>query len=100
MPTVSEQREIQDLIYSELSVGVFDNDTREFFLQVIDSLSTRGAQAVILGCTEFPLLLNDTHCPIPLIDSLKYHCEAIAHYILDEENPEQEAEGDAVKRAP
>lgn len=52
----------------------------------------RGAQAVILGCTEFPLLLSDARCPIPPVDSLKCHCEAIARYILDERTPEKEAE--------
>ena len=100
VPTASEQSEIQDLIYDELSVGVFDDSTREFFLQVIDSLSARGAQAIILGCTEFPLFLNHAHCPIPLIDSLKCHCMAIARYILDEESPEQGTEGGAVNRGP
>lgn len=88
VPTDSEQDGIQDLIYSELSVGVFSDDTRKFFLQVIESLAARGARAVILGCTEFPLLLKDVDCPVPLIDSLKSHCDAIVRCILDEGGPE------------
>lgn len=87
VPTVHEQSEIQDIIYNELSVGIFNDGTREFFRRIIDSLMAGGAQAVILGCTEFPLLLKDVHCPVPLIDSLKCHCEAIVRYILDEEDP-------------
>lgn len=86
VPTTNDQEKIQGLIYDELSVGLFENPTKKFFLKVIDSLAARGAQAVILGCTEFPLLLNDADCPIPLIDSLTCHCEAIVRYILDEEN--------------
>ena len=89
VPAVSEQREIQELIYNELSVGMLKDDTKDFFLRVIELLSARGAQSVILGCTEFPLLLNDANCPVPLIDSLKCHCEAIVRYILAEENPDK-----------
>lgn len=88
VPPVDDQNKIQNLIYDELSVGAFEDATRKFFLEVIDSLMTRGAQAAILGCTEFPLLLNDADCPIPLIDSLTCHCEAIARYIMDEESSE------------
>jgi aspartate racemase len=100
VPTVSEQSEIQNLIYEKLSVGVFDECAKEFILGIIDSLSKRGARAIILGCTEFPILLKGTQCPMPLIDSLKCHCEAIARYILDEGKPEQSPAGDVPKAAP
>ncbi len=82
VPTPSEQSEIQDLIYGKLSIGVFDDDTKDFFLRIVDSLSAAGAQAVILGCTEIPLLLKNIPCPVPCIDSLECHCEAIVQYIL------------------
>lgn len=85
VPTMPEQHAIQALIYNELSVGVFKDTTQDFFLKVIDALSARGAQAVILGCTEFPLLLKEAHCPLLLIDSLQCHCEAIVRYILGQE---------------
>jgi aspartate racemase len=93
VPTAPDQSEIQDRIYQELSVGVFDDGTREFFLQVIDSLSARGARAIILGCTEFPLLLRGADRPIPMIDSLQCHCEAISRYILDAGSPEPSPAG-------
>lgn len=89
VPPLSVQREIQNLIYDKLSVGIFDDDTKHFFLDVIESLSNHGAQSVILGCTEFPLLLKDTQSHIPLVDSLKCHCRMIVQYILGDENPEQ-----------
>lgn len=88
VPTASDQDQIQALIYDELSVGVFKDETRVFFLGIINSLSERGAQAAILGCTEFPLLLKDAPYPIPLIDSLICHCETIVRFILGEDNPE------------
>lgn len=93
VPTAPEQSEIQDRIYHELSVGVFDEGTRRFFLQVIDSLVARGARAVILGCTEFPLLLKGAESPIPMIDSLQCHCEAISRYILDAGSTEPTSAG-------
>ncbi|QCB47282.1 amino acid racemase [Hydrogenophaga sp. PAMC20947] len=87
VPTDAEQGDIQDLVYKELSVGVFSDSTRAIFLQVIESLSAKGAQAVILGCTEFPILLRGADCPVPLIDTVACHCEAITRFILDEERP-------------
>ncbi len=87
VPTDSEQHDIQELIYHKLSVGVFDDASRAFILQVIERLAQRGARAVILGCTEFPLLLSGVPCAIPLIDSLKCHCDAIVDCILDGGNP-------------
>jgi aspartate racemase len=82
VPAATVQGEIQRIIYDKLSVGIFDDGAREYFLQVIDSLSAQGAQAVILGCTEIPLLLDSVQCPLPLIDSLSCHCEAIVRYIV------------------
>lgn len=89
VPASSVQGEIQDLIYDQLSVGIFEDDAKDFVLEVVESLSKNGAQAVILGCTEFPLLLKDTPCQIPLVDSLKCHCQMIVRYILGDENPDQ-----------
>ncbi|MGB5445592.1 MAG: amino acid racemase, partial [Psychromonas sp.] len=87
VPASANQNKIQDLLYNELSVGVFSNATKEYFLQVINSLADEGAQAVILGCTEFPILLNGEHSPIPLIDTVKCHCEMLTQYIMNVENP-------------
>lgn len=95
VPADAEQDAIQRLIYQELSVGVFSENTRAFFLQVIESLSAKGAQAVILGCTEFPLLLKDTPASVPLIDSLNCHSEAICRFILDQAGLEHDDEGQA-----
>lgn len=100
VPTLSEQNKIQNLIYNKLSVGVFDECTKAFILGIIDSLSARGARAIILGCTEFPLLLKGAQCPVPPIDSMECHCEAIVRYILDEGKPEQSPAGDVLKAAP
>ena len=83
VPAASTQHEIQKRIYEELSVGTFTEDTKSFFLKVINSLAEAGSQSVILGCTEFPLLLKNSPPPIPFIDSVKCHCDMIVQFILE-----------------
>ena len=73
---------MQERIYHELVVGTFADSTQEFCLEVIESLVQQKAEAVILGCTELPLLLEEVSCPIPLIDSLQCHCEAITQFCI------------------
>ena len=85
VPPASEQGEIQEALYNKLSMGVFDDETKALFLTIIESLKERGAQAVILGCTEFPLLLKDVPCSIPLIDSLQCHTDSLVKYILEQD---------------
>ena len=82
IPTPSKQHEIQERIYRELVLGTFNDNTKTFCLAIIESLASQGAEAVILGCTELPLLLEGTSCSIPTVNSIKYHCEAISQYLL------------------
>ncbi|GAU07328.1 aspartate/glutamate racemase family protein [Desulfoplanes formicivorans] len=82
VPNLDAQNEIQKRLYEELSIGVFNSQTRQFFVKEIENMAIQGAQAVILGCTEFPILLEKEHCSIPLIDSIDIHCDAIVKYIL------------------
>jgi len=73
-----EQRErIHRVIYDELVLGTFTDGSRKSFLNSIDDLGQRGVQGVILGCTEIPLLVQQTHTPIPLLDTTTIHCEAL-----------------------
>ncbi len=82
VPDQDTQLKIQEYFYQELSVGVFKESTKAFFEEVIASLMTSGAEAVILGCTEFPLLLKDTSSHVTLIDSLQCHCRSIIDFVL------------------
>lgn len=79
VPTESEQREIDRVIFDELSKPVFLDESREFYLRAIDGLRERGAEGVILGCTEIPLLVKQEHRPhLPMFDTLVLHAEAAA----------------------
>ncbi len=78
-----EARAIVDqVIYEELVAGVLRAESRRRFRQIIERLTERGAQGVILGCTEIPLLIREGDVAVPLFDTTTIHAEAALHYAL------------------
>lgn len=75
VPNEDDRDVIHTVIYSELCQGVVSAESRERYLDVVDRLSSQGAQAVILGCTEIALLINQQHTDIPLYDTTKIHAD-------------------------
>ncbi|MCA0901125.1 aspartate/glutamate racemase family protein [Microbulbifer agarilyticus] len=73
IPTQDERDTVHAVIYSELCVGVINDESRESYIDVIHHLAERGAEAVILGCTEIALLVGQSHTRIPLYDTTKIH---------------------------
>lgn len=70
---------IDDVIFQELSFARFTDASREGYLRIIDDLVSQGAQGVILGCTEIPLLVRQSDRPsIPMFDTLRLHAKAAA----------------------
>ena len=55
----------------ELVNGIFTGESRKYFQQVIGRLSHEGCDAVVLGCTEIPLLIDDRSSPLPTLDSTR-----------------------------
>ncbi|GAB2505849.1 aspartate/glutamate racemase family protein [Microbulbifer agarilyticus] len=72
-PTPDERDIVHDVIYSELCLGVINDESRERYLDVIRHLAERGAEAVILGCTEIALLIDQSDTSVPLYDTTKIH---------------------------
>ncbi|MHC9084053.1 aspartate/glutamate racemase family protein [Luteimonas sp. RIT-PG2_3] len=70
-PTDAERDEIGRLIMDELVYGVFKPETTAYFQQVIQQLKHRGCDAVVLGCTEIPLIINDGNSALPALDSTR-----------------------------
>lgn len=70
-PTDDERDEISRLIMDELVYGVFKPGTVAYFQHVIQQLKYRGCDAVILGCTEIPLIINDGNAALPTLDSTR-----------------------------
>src|SRR5271169_3642332 len=71
MPNAGERARIDAIIMDELVKGTFTDDSRKYFQQVIGRLSHEGCDAVVLGCTEIPLLIDDTSSPLPTLDSTR-----------------------------
>jgi aspartate racemase len=59
------------VIFEELVYGWFEENSRRYFSGVIESLARRGCDAVVLGCTEIPLLISDADSPLPVLDSTR-----------------------------
>ena len=72
------------IIYDELVAGEIRDESRAIFVDVIRRLQARGAEGVILGCTEIPLLVHQTDSEIPLFDITTIHAEAALNYALSE----------------
>lgn len=76
VPPEAERELLQRAVFEELALGVFTDETRTAFIQVIRRLADQGATAVILGCTEFGLLLRPGDVELPLYDTGRLHAEA------------------------
>ena len=70
-PTTNERKRINSIIFDELVNGQFNADSRIYFINVIDRLKSQGCDAVILGCTEIPLLVSQEYSSLPTLDSTR-----------------------------
>ncbi len=73
VPDDAEKTIVHDVIYKELVQGNVIDRSREKYLAIIDSLHQRGAQAIILGCTEIALLIQQHHTEVPVYDTTAIH---------------------------
>ena len=70
-PSDEEREEINRIIFDELVYGVFKPEAVAYFQRVISGMKKSGCDAVVLGCTEIPLLMNDANSPLPTLDSTR-----------------------------
>lgn len=83
VPEQDERDSAHDIIYQELCLGKILPESKEKYLQLIQNLAQRGAQAVILGCTEIGLLVQQTDTTILLIDTTAIHTQAAVQFALE-----------------
>lgn len=81
-PTPEQQERINNIIFDELVRGEQSVNALFYFEQVIESLKLRGCDAVVLGCTELPLLVSDRETPLPALDSTRILARAALRYAL------------------
>lgn len=84
VPNENEQSIIHNIIYSELCLGNINDASRQEYLDVINRLGERGAEAVILGCTEIGLLVQGKHTTTVLYDTTEIHAQAAVKLALSE----------------
>jgi aspartate racemase len=73
VPNAEQQTLVHDVIYNELCLGLVQDSSRLSYLAIIDELHQRGAEAVILGCTEIALLVQQAHTSVQLYDTTEIH---------------------------
>lgn len=78
VPGPEDCETIHRVIYEELCLGLIRQDSRREFQRIIDSLASRGADAIILGCTEISLLVSQADSPVALFDTTLIHARAAA----------------------
>lgn len=83
-PNEAERERVHRVIYSELCLGCIEPNSRQAFLRIINQLHARGAEAIILGCTEIALLVQQEHTSIPLYDTTQIHAEAAVEWAIPE----------------
>lgn len=83
MPNADERSRIDAIIMDELVNGVFTDESQRYLQQVIGRLSDEGCDAVVLGCTEIPLLIDDTTSPLPTLDSTRILARAALRKSLE-----------------
>jgi len=82
VPPAQDREIVHRVIYEELCLGVISIDSRAKYRRIMDSLAMRGAQAIILGCTEISLLVNAQDSKVPLFDTTTIHGRAAAQFAL------------------
>ena len=82
IPSESNREVIDNVIYTELCRGILHQSSREQFKAIIEKLASNGAQGVILGCTEIPLLIGQRDAEIPLFDTTRIHAQAAVEMAL------------------
>lgn len=82
IPDEVDRITIHNVIMEELSIGVVNDSSRKKYLEIIKKLSEKGAEGVILGCTEIPLLVKSDDCNIPLFDTTTIHARAAVDHAL------------------
>ncbi len=71
IPDEADRERINTIIFKELVNGIFTEGSRLFFNEVTEKLKQKGCDAVVLGCTEIPLIVRTDDCPLPTLDSTR-----------------------------
>ena len=82
IPDKNDIEIINEVIYDELCLGTINSDSKKKFLEIVDKLRNKGAEGIILGCTEIGLLIKNEDTEVPLFDTAIIHAEQAAIYSI------------------
>ena len=82
IPDAKDRKLVHEVIYDELCMGKIEDSSRSSYVKIIHKLKQQGAEAVILGCTEIALLVQQAHTPVPLYDTTEIHAQQAIRYAL------------------
>ena len=82
VPNEEDRENVHKVIYQELCLGNFEPDSKAEYLRIINALAAQGAEAVILGCTEIGMLVNQTDTNVRLLDTTAIHAEKAVEYAI------------------
>lgn len=83
IPESQETRNyIQQVLKQELGKGIINPDSKQNYIKIANELVSRGAEGIILGCTEIPMLIDQNDFSVPVFDTTKIHSEAIVDFML------------------
>jgi len=84
VPEADDRQYINKVLYEELSEGKIRDESRDGFIRIMETLEERGAEGVVLGCTEIPLLVGEKDTNMTLFDTTRIHAEAALNYALNQ----------------
>jgi aspartate racemase len=73
---------IHNSIFNELTKGIFKQDTKNRYIEIVDKLKSSGAEGVVFGSAEFSIMLNQSDCNIPIFDTIAIHSKAAVDFAL------------------
>ena len=82
VPEAGGRETVNSVIYDELCLGDIRDASRTAFVEIIDELRSRGAEAIIEGCTEIGLLVGSSDTDVPLYDTTRIHAKAAVDFAL------------------
>ena len=88
IPDKNDIEIINEVIYDELCLGTINSDSKKKFLEIVDKLRSKGAEGIILGCTEIGLLIKNEDTDVPLFDTAIIHAEQAAMYSIKDSGNE------------
>lgn len=88
IPDKNDIEIINEVIYDELCLGTINSNSKKKFLEIVDKLRSKGAEGIILGCTEIGLLIKNKDTDVPLFDTAIIHAEQAAIYSIKDSGNE------------